>query len=295
MTSSFSLTQQDIILGSLLGDGSISKQRTPTSSCYFTKPQATARRAYLEWHSEQLQPHSSSINEYDNWAEGKKYQKSVFLTKTHQWFVELRNKWYPEGTKIVPQDLKLTPLMVAVWFFDDGSNDLDTRVARFATNGFTRFDCEFLVDQLTSLSIKSKTTKQGQINVLAESYGTLVDLVKPFMLWDCFKHKIAYRDPEFTPVSTAELNRILKLLDDGNSLKEIAETIGRSISAISAKIKKERPTSIALNNTTGYKNIVFETKRNKWKVSLLRNGLRRQARFDTIKQAIEFRDSLCHV
>lgn len=290
MTSDFSLTQQEIILGSLLGDGSISKQRTATSSCAFNKSQATARRVYLEWHFEQLQPHSSSINDYDNWAEGKKYQKSVFLTKNHSWFLELRNKWYPESDKIVPKDLELTPLMVAIWFFDDGSNVVDVRQARFATNGFTKPDCEFLIDKLSKLSVKAKLTKEGQLNVLAESYGPLIDLVKPYMLWDCFQHKIAYRDPEFTPVSDIELSRMLELRDKGQSLKEIAEDTGRSISAISAAIKKKRPSITAMNNTSGHKNIVFEVARSKWKVSILRNGLRRQGRFDTLEDAIHFRE-----
>lgn len=292
MPSEFSLTQQEIILGSLLGDGSISKQRTPTSSCSFCKPQATAHRAYLEWHFEQLQPHSSSINDYDNWAEGKKYHKTVFLTKTHPWFVELRNKWYPEGEKIVPKDLELTPLMVAIWFFDDGSNVVGVRQARFATNGFTRPDCDFLIEKLSKLSVKANLTKEGQLNVLAESYSTLVDLVKPYMLWDCFQHKIDYRDPEFTPVSDAEASRMLELRDKGQGLKEIAENTGRSISAISAAIKKKRPSIMAMNNTSGHKNIVFEAARERWKVSVLKNGLRRQGRFVTLQDAVDFRDEI---
>lgn len=292
MPSDFSLTQQDIILGSLLGDGSISKQRTSSSSCSFCKPQATAHRAYLEWHFDQLQPHSSSISDYDNWAEGKKYQKSVFLTKTHSWFVELRKKWYPEAVKIVPKDLKLTPLMVAIWFFDDGSNVVGDRQARFATNGFTRSDCEFLVEQLGSFSIKSRPTKEGQINVLTESYGTLVDLVKPYMLWDCFKHKVAYRDPEYTRVSDEESDLILEMLDQGKKLKEIAAVVDRSIGCISATIKKKRPATLPLSNTSGHKNIVFEADRGKWKVSVLKNGLRRQGRFVTLDEAISFRDSV---
>jgi transcriptional regulator with XRE-family HTH domain len=270
----FTQEQQSIINGSLLGDGSIGKQRYGNS--HFSKCQSSNRREYLEWHSEKLEPFSCSINEYDNYAKGKLYKKTVFTTHASDMFTELRHKWYPEGKKIVPRDLTLDQLSIAIWFFDDGSNCLTDRQCKFATYCFSKNDCEYLSNQLVEHNIKSYITKQNVIGVRAESYKTLIDLISPYMLWDCFEYKIQYKDSNRKFISDEDAYAIVEYYKNGKTQQEIADILGVSINPISSVLRGVRKKHLNINltennlhlsNTSGYKNVSWDKSRNKWAVS----------------------------
>jgi len=65
-------------------------------------------------------------------------------------YVELqaeRRRWYPQGRKIVPPDLKLTPMSLAHWLCGDATSS-DQGDIRFCTNGFTEHDTIFLAERL---------------------------------------------------------------------------------------------------------------------------------------------------
>ena len=175
----FNQEQLSIINGSLLGDGHISGRLSKKVS-YFTKTQAGRRRKYLEWHVDKF-PLFSSVS--DGWTilNGKNFSRSVFRTYSDTSLFELRQKWYPNGKKIVPLDLELDPLSIAIWFFDDGSNHVKKRQVKFATYCFTRAEVEFLADQfLMKFYVKCGISKKNEIVVRTESYKTFIDLVKPF-------------------------------------------------------------------------------------------------------------------
>ncbi len=67
---------------------------------------------------------------------------------------EYREKWYPDGIKIVPSDLVLTPISVKYWFWGDGStsyikykNNKNAYVnLHFYTNGFLYQNGQQIVD-----------------------------------------------------------------------------------------------------------------------------------------------------
>jgi hypothetical protein len=271
---SFSERQLSIIEGSLLGDGSITKPKYGNSS--FSKPQSRAHRAYLEWHFKELGLLSSSLKDCDNWADGKLYYRTNFHTKTHPHFSSLRKKWYPCNKKVIPSDLKLTPLSVAVWFFDDGSNSLKSRTCRFATYCFQKHECDFLKDQLeTRFGIISCISKDNVIIIRSESYKTLVDLVKPFMLWDCFEHKVRYRDAEFQTTTDEEALKMFALYEAGKSLTEVSGLVGKSKSVTSAVLRGTRMahlglskaiSGVPLTSKSGVRGISWDRERAKWLV-----------------------------
>lgn len=299
MTNAFSFTdrQYSIIVGSLLGDGSISKQSS--GSCYFSKCQTERRIQYLNWHYDELKPYSSSVNSYDNYAKGKKYRKSNFITCVHEDFKTLRNKWYPETKKIVPNDLQLDPLSIAIWFFDDGSNEKHARLCKFATYCFSKEDCEFLCQQLFRFNIKAYVGDKNIIRVRTESYKNMVDLVKPYMIWPFFKHKIVYRDAEFNIMTDDVAKLVFEMYNDGLKQKEIAGKIGKSIATVSDILRGNRKKHldlsnkpiIALNNTSGYKGVAWDKSRNKWVAYIKLNGKTKNlGRFSTKEEAIAARE-----
>ena len=59
--------------------------------------------------------------------------------------------------KIVPKDLKLTPIVLAYWIAGDGSWDRSRNAVKICTNGFTENEVKFLIDNLLrKLDISSK-------------------------------------------------------------------------------------------------------------------------------------------
>lgn len=84
---------------------------------------------------------------------------TILWSLTYQELKDQRLRWYPEGKKIIPRDVVLTPLSVALWFCGDGTGDRSTGTLSFCTNGFTRPDVEFLGARLGDvIGIHTTTT-----------------------------------------------------------------------------------------------------------------------------------------
>lgn len=237
-----SLTQRqmNIIAGSLLGDGSISPRK------YFIKPQRLICKEYLDWHYEELKPFSARLTE--RWKKQKinhlEKGNSSFIeipkylwghaieTHTHACFTELRQKWYPDGIKIIPKDIELTPLTLAIWMCDDGSNHAKHgRNLRLHTNCFTFEDVNFLKEKLFSTfniesRIKTYRNNQPELYIFSDSYATFMDLVIPHIVWNCFDYKNKKR--ELIQVQSKDLSddivmEIIELRNKGLERPEINE------------------------------------------------------------------------
>lgn len=298
-TLSFTAEQYSIINGSLLGDGCIAKGRGNKLTCSFSKCQTERRIEYLEWHLEKLNPFSSSIKTYDNYALGKKYRKSTLITHTHEDFKYLRDKWYPNGKKIVPLDLKLDPLSIGIWFCDDGSNCVEARLCKFATYCFTFEECSFLCELLLGFGIHSYVSKQNVIIICAKSYGDFVNLIKPHVVWDCFNYKLKYRESKYILIDDDKAIEIFRLYNEKElNQSEIAIKVGVDIAAVSDILRGKRKKYlnlstnpiVALNNTSGVSGVCWDKNRNKWRVSARINGKNKYiGRFKTKQEAIEAR------
>ena len=266
----FTSPQLDIIIGSLLGDGSLRKEYANAS---FSKSQAKKRLEYLEWMQEILVPYSNRIDKkYSKEKliggkggviiERRKVKKHLagYALRTHQHpeFTKLWHQWYKDKIKIVPTDLELNPLRIATWFWDDGSNNYDQRMAIFCTQSFTIEEAEFLANKLHGFDIRPKVRtvlsqytgrKMPILKIYSRSYDNLIQLIKPYMLWPCFEHKIRWREAlnNQTRKPISEWNRhsgaltekdvmsILKM-NKTKSQQEIAKQFGVAQTTISAII-----------------------------------------------------------
>lgn len=222
--------QHQILIGTLLGDGCLIRVKTQNS--YFRFEQKEENKMYVKWIRDNLYPfcecgpknssHSGKIRNNDNKIindEKNKLYSYYIYSKNHPIFTKLEKKWYlrdddgnyikkkvgnkgkEEKIKIVPRDLKLTPLIVAVWFFDDGCNCPKNKNAVFCTNGFYKEDCEFLVKKLKdNLGIKSnivkvnKNNNQYLIRICYKSYLNFINMIKPFNKFEYFSHKTSLED-----------------------------------------------------------------------------------------------------
>ena len=91
--------------------------------------------------------------------EGRELPGGQYLLLRSMNYVELvseRKRWYPNGRKSVPRDLRLTPTVLLHWFCGDGRGGDSKGTLGFCTDGFAVDDVEFLVGLLqTDLDIST--------------------------------------------------------------------------------------------------------------------------------------------
>lgn len=206
--------QNQIVTGSLLGDGFLRKTSNNNRNSCFGKKQCLKFHEYLKWHNAIFESYSSSmtpmkckeklsVDEYGK-IERTEIEEHIngyrFQTVCHPIFTEMRRKWYPNDKKIVPLDIRLTPLAIAIWFCDDGSNSFSNREAIFCTQSFTPDECQFLCNKLSDFNIRSRVRfrkyasgNKPIIKVNSTSYDNLIQLIKPHITWKCMSHKIKWR------------------------------------------------------------------------------------------------------
>ena len=91
--------------------------------------------------------------------------------------------FYQNGYKVVPKSLRLDPLMLAVWFMDDGSRSRSS--VYFNTQQFSLEDQMFQIKLLSDLELKASLNKDKcyyRIRLSSDSMSTFVSLVEPYLL-----------------------------------------------------------------------------------------------------------------
>jgi len=164
--------------GELLGDGCL---QSPNASTYPIS--RSARFKYGSKYLKYCQYVSDTLNSFGIEQSGKiteRYHKdwgNYSYCYNSRCYVELlptQKKWYPEGKKIVPKDIELTPLVCRQWYIGDGClvrkkwNRLNITLS---TYNFSIPDVEWLVKELNKL--KFKTTRKPSNNIIhISSYST---------------------------------------------------------------------------------------------------------------------------
>ena len=113
--------QHQMMIGGLLGDSHLGQGRKDYIRLKIDRQYRDL--PYLEWQYNLYKDCcSSGIREYTK--EDKRYNTNYkycsFRTRGVPAFIDYYNKWYGSGTRQVPEDIEFTPLILAVWFADDG-------------------------------------------------------------------------------------------------------------------------------------------------------------------------------
>jgi len=153
-----------ILTGHLLGDGSLQKNNNSYKRNYYFN-MTSKYKEYLEW----------IINSSSSLFSGRPiWNFSTFdnrTNKTYYWFgmksltskklTTLRAKWYPQGIKEIPLDLKLDKISLLRWFMDDGSKA--TNGGNYlATDGCRKEEIEFIKTIVKrDLSLETSLHKNG--------------------------------------------------------------------------------------------------------------------------------------
>jgi len=194
-----SLTQYQlsIIIGSVLGDGYIRKIAGRRDS-FLEINHSIKAKEYVDWKYSALKnicvsPPKKRIIDETRTA----YR---FYTKQHHELSELQESFYKNGKKKIPSSLVLNPLILAVWFMDDGSKSRKYDVY-LNTQQFSVTDQKKLLYKLRKLGLRARLNKDKKyyrIRFLKESVPILNRVIYPFML-DSLKYKLSYDPVETCP------------------------------------------------------------------------------------------------
>ena len=119
-----SLTQEQksIIIGSLLGDGYL-RIVPGRKNALLEINHSISEKDYVDWKYQKLKNLAKSPPKQKH-GKGRRIAYR-FFTRQHPELTKLYQKFYQDGRKFVP-NLELDPLIIAVWFMDDGSKSYKT-------------------------------------------------------------------------------------------------------------------------------------------------------------------------
>ena len=252
-------TQKQIIIGSLLGDGSLSRSKwNPTWNWKFVKNQSKLdilsvdKISYINYHILNFNNFKPTIycftrppviiaNNKNITSETHGYK---FSTKSNKCFTELGKKWYrltPENKliKIIPQDIKVTPLSLCIWYMDDGSKEKGINRVRIATNCFQDEEVALLISIINkNFKIEARlihnSLNQPMIEIGGyQNYKNFYNTILPHIQWDCFQHKI--EKPKEKIILSGEEHPQVKLTDE--NIKEIIKLYKSGLNQTDIAIK----------------------------------------------------------
>ena len=178
---SLNQVQYSILIGSLLGDGSLRKA-TGKLNALFEVNHSIKQKEYVDWKYEQLKmfvltkPKSRILD--------KTRTAYRFTTRSLPQFTELYNLFYINKRKIIPSNLSLDSLALAVWFMDDGSKSRNSYYLN--TQQFNIDDQRKLIEMLKlqfGLNCNlNKDKKYFRIRINTESSKKFKKIIKPFII-----------------------------------------------------------------------------------------------------------------
>lgn len=164
--------------GELLGDAGLTEHTS-----------YSARLGYGSKYREYIDYISKTLNSFGILQSGKIYKNKggfgdvVYLYHScyYEELLPINKSWYPQGKKIVPRNIKLTPLTCRHWYLGDGSlcyppSKKCNPYITMCTNGFSISDVKWLIKQLVDLGFKA--TRQSHNNTIRISTYSTQDFLK---------------------------------------------------------------------------------------------------------------------
>ena len=189
MTSSLSEKAQEIILGSLLGDGSLAVHPR-YKNARFQFRHSIKQKEYFMWKAHELQ---EICGEKCVWRQGSRAAKDGwgaiklrFGSKALPELSVIHSITHKGNRKTVKRKWlnKLTPLSLAIWWCDDGSLVSNTRHGTICTDGFSKEEVEILKQYLHvvwNIETKISQTSRGHYRLVIRSREELKKLLRTIL------------------------------------------------------------------------------------------------------------------
>jgi len=179
----------NLIEGELLGDGGIFKRNENGETAAYQH--GTSREKYRDWLAKEL----DSLGFYTRRTDYKNEDFEAYKLSTRNYYclAEIKQRWYPCGTKRVPKGFRLTPVSLRQWFIGDGG--VSTRASwnriRLHTEGFDVNSIENLKTALRWIGVKSVIRDAGFLYIPAKYTPRFYDYMAelPNELQDVYGYK----------------------------------------------------------------------------------------------------------
>ncbi len=170
--------ERSLIVGSLLGDGYM--RIMPGRKDAFLEINHSAKaNEYVDYKYNSLKRLCESAPKQRATNEGRVAYR--FFTKQHAMLTDLYHEFYKDNKKIIPKDLILDPVTIAIWYMDDGSKCRNHDIY-FNTQQFSITDQNILLYKLRLIGINARLNKDKKyyrIRILKESIPLLMELIAP--------------------------------------------------------------------------------------------------------------------
>lgn len=176
------------INGELLGDG-----------CLRSRYEYSAMFSYSSKHLEYIEYVRDTLKSFGIEQAGKIYKQYYsfdcygydYRSCTYPELSTIYKQWYPKGKKIIPKNLKLTPLTLRQHYIGDGSlehHKLGRPSIRLCTYGFTVVDVEYFIIKLINLGIRAKRNARNAINISVHSVKDFLNYIDKCPV-ECYQYK----------------------------------------------------------------------------------------------------------
>ncbi len=189
--------QRDVLIGTVLGDGSLKISRSGKSAqlqiCHSFKSKEYVfwkQQIFKEWVF--TEPRYHKIND-----------SLIFRTISHPLIFEYKQAFYKGNIKIIPQnisDILKSALSLAVWFMDDGNGYLKNNAYRLSTYAFG-LEGNLLLQQCLSknFNLKANLVRDSKgfqlyIPILEGNARRFKNLIEQYII-PCMRYKIENRSP----------------------------------------------------------------------------------------------------
>lgn len=173
--------ERSIIIGSLLGDGYM--RIIPERKNAFLEINHSFKAfEYVDYKYTSLKNICESAPKKRSTNEGRVAYR--FFTKQHDELTEIYKQFYVNNKKIIPKNLLLDPVSLAIWYMDDGSKCRNSDIY-LNTQQFSIADQNILLFKLREMSITARLNKDKQyyrIRILKESIKTFMEIISPYVI-----------------------------------------------------------------------------------------------------------------
>lgn len=173
--------ERSIVIGSLLGDGYM-RIIPGRSDAFLEINHSIKAKDYVDYKYQSLQRLCISAPKQRNSNEGRVAYR--FFTKQHNELTEIYHLFYKDTKKVIPKDIVIDPVVLAIWYMDDGSKCRNHDIY-LNTQQFSISDQKILLSKLRDLQINARLNKDNKyhrIRILKQSIGTFMSIITPYIV-----------------------------------------------------------------------------------------------------------------
>jgi hypothetical protein len=181
--------QREVIIGTLLGDGSMRCKTNALLEINHTVHQ----KEYVDWKYRYLSELVRTPPKARNGNQGRIAYR--FVTRSLAELTPFYRLFYEDGRKVIPE-VALTPLTLAVWFMDDGCKSRSAvylNTQQFNSDGQTLL-LEMLRNQWSIDGSVNRDKIYYRIRISVKGTVKLVNLIEPYVI-----PELRYKLPQVTP------------------------------------------------------------------------------------------------